>query len=75
MEDPLDNLSNNFELACKGKVRDVYSHGSDKLLIYTSDRISAFDFTFEDQIEGKGAILTKISKFWFENTVVPILRE
>ena len=46
----IDNLSNNFELACKGKVRDVYSHGSDKLLIYTSDRISAFDFTFEDQI-------------------------
>ena len=64
----IDNLSDNFELACKGKVRDVYNLGSDKLLIYTSDRISAFDFTFEDQIEGKGAILTKISKFWFEKT-------
>ena len=46
----IDNLSDNFELACKGKVRDVYNLGSDKLLIYTSDRISAFDFTFEEKI-------------------------
>ena len=64
----IDNLSENFELACKGKVRDVYYLESDKLLIYTSDRISAFDFTFEDQIDGKGAILTKMSKFWFDKT-------
>ena len=64
----IDNLSENFQLACKGKVRDIYSLESDKLLIFTSDRISAFDFTFEDHIEGKGAILTEMSKFWFHKT-------
>tara|TARA_B100001564_G_C20615457_1_gene659649 strand:+ start:108 stop:965 length:858 start_codon:yes stop_codon:yes gene_type:complete len=64
----IDDLSEHFDLAFKGKVRDVYNYESDKLLIYTSDRISAFDFTFDDQIKGKGALLTKMAIFWFNKT-------
>ena len=64
----IDDLSEHFDLAFKGKVRDVYNFKSDKLLIYTSDRISAFDFTFDDQIKGKGALLTKMAIFWFKRT-------
>ena len=46
----IDDLSQAYELAFKGKVRDIYVIDNDKLLIYTSDRISAFDFTFDDPV-------------------------
>lgn len=48
-----------------GKVRDIYDLG-DKLLIVASDRLSAFDVIMESPIPFKGAVLTKISKFWFD---------
>ena len=48
----------------RGKVRDVYEI-EDKLLIVTSDRMSAFDVVMDDPIPDKGSILTKISLFWF----------
>lgn len=48
-----------------GKVRDIYDLG-DKLLFVTSDRISAFDVIMNTGIPYKGAILTKISRFWFD---------
>ena len=64
----IDNLSQTYDLEFKGKVRDIYNFENDKLLIFTSDRISAFDFTFDDQIDGKGKILTKMAKFWFNKT-------
>lgn len=48
-----------------GKVRDIYDLG-DKLLIVASDRISAFDVIMKTGIDNKGAILTKISRFWFD---------
>lgn len=48
-----------------GKVRDIYDLG-DKMLIVASDRLSAFDVIMESGIPNKGAVLTKISKFWFE---------
>ena len=48
-----------------GKVRDIYDLG-DKLLFVASDRISAFDVIMTTGIPNKGAVLTKISKFWFE---------
>ena len=48
-----------------GKVRDIYDLG-DKLLIAATDRISAFDVIMATGIESKGAVLTQISKFWFE---------
>jgi phosphoribosylaminoimidazole-succinocarboxamide synthase len=49
----------------RGKVRDVYDLG-DKLLMVTSDRMSAFDVVMDDPIPDKGKILTQISLFWFE---------
>jgi phosphoribosylaminoimidazole-succinocarboxamide synthase len=64
----IDDLSQAYELAFKGKVRDIYVIDNDKLLIYTSDRISAFDFTFDDPVIDKGIVLTKMAKFWFDKT-------
>jgi phosphoribosylaminoimidazole-succinocarboxamide synthase len=48
----------------RGKVRDVYELG-DRLLIVTTDRISAFDVVLPTPIPGKGAVLTQLSLFWF----------
>ena len=57
-----------YDLAFKGKVRNVYNFDSDRLLIVTTDRISAFDFVFDDLILNKGILLTKMAKFWFDKT-------
>ena len=51
--------------ARSGKVRDIYDLG-DKMLIVATDRISAFDVVMANGIPCKGAVLTQISKFWFE---------
>ena len=50
----------------KGKVRDVYEVGSDKLLMIVTDRISAFDVVFDELIPNKGRVLNSISTFWFD---------
>ena len=52
-------------LVYRGKVRDVYGIGADKLLIVTTDRLSAFDVILPEPIPGKGAVLTAVSNFWF----------
>ncbi len=49
-----------------GKVRDIYDAGEDRLLIVTSDRISAFDVVMDQPIPDKGRVLTAISAFWFD---------
>lgn len=49
----------------RGKVRDIYSIDDDRLLIVTSDRLSAYDVVLPDPIPGKGEVLTSISLFWF----------
>ena len=49
----------------QGKVRDVYDLGDEVLLIAT-DRISAYDVVLPTSIPGKGVMLTRISKFWFD---------
>jgi phosphoribosylaminoimidazole-succinocarboxamide synthase len=56
----------------EGKVREVYDNG-DSLIIVATDRISAFDHILKNKITQKGAILTQMSKFWFEYTknIVP----
>lgn len=54
-----------LDLKSRGKVRDMYDMG-DKLLIVTSDRISAFDCIMPEGIPGKGKILTQLSLFWFD---------
>jgi phosphoribosylaminoimidazole-succinocarboxamide synthase len=57
----------------RGKVRDIYAVGEDKMLIVVSDRLSAFDVVLPDPIPDKGAVLTQMSNFWFEKLahVVP----
>jgi phosphoribosylaminoimidazole-succinocarboxamide synthase len=57
-----------LKLMHKGKVRDLYAAGEKYLLIVSSDRISAFDFILPTPVPGKGALLNKISSFWFERT-------
>jgi phosphoribosylaminoimidazole-succinocarboxamide synthase len=49
----------------RGKVRDIYAVGEDKLLIVTTDRLSAFDVILPDPIPGKGSVLTAVAGFWF----------
>jgi len=51
-----------------GKIRDVYEYDQEHLLIVTTDRISAFDYVFEEEIFGKGSLLNKMSIFWFKLT-------
>ena len=50
----------------RGKVRDIYAVGDDKLLVVQTDRLSAFDVVLDDPIPGKGQILTAMSNFWFK---------
>ena len=63
-ESKLHSLS----LLHRGKVRDNYAIGSDRMLIVASDRLSAFDVVLPDPIPGKGRVLTAISNFWFART-------
>ncbi|MEZ4455538.1 MAG: phosphoribosylaminoimidazolesuccinocarboxamide synthase [Gemmatimonadales bacterium] len=49
----------------RGKVREVYEVGSDRLLLVASDRVSAFDVVMTEPIPRKGAVLTQLSAFWF----------
>jgi len=50
-----------------GKVRDIYDAGDDRLLMVTSDRMSAFDVVLSEPITNKGRVLTAMSAFWFEH--------
>ena len=52
-------------LLSRGKVRDIYAVDADKLLIVTSDRLSAFDVVLPDPIPRKGEVLTAVADFWF----------
>ncbi len=61
-----------FKPVKEGKVREVYDNG-DSMIIVATDRISAFDVILKNEITQKGAILTQMSKFWFDFTkdIVP----
>jgi phosphoribosylaminoimidazole-succinocarboxamide synthase len=50
----------------RGKVRDLYAVGDDKLLVIQTDRLSAFDVILPTPVPGKGRVLTALSNFWFE---------
>jgi phosphoribosylaminoimidazole-succinocarboxamide synthase len=56
-----------------GKVRDNYAVGDDKILIVTTDRLSAFDVVMNEPIPGKGMVLNQMSDFWFDKlgAIVP----
>jgi phosphoribosylaminoimidazole-succinocarboxamide synthase len=53
-------------LLARGKVRDNYAVGDDRLLMVASDRLSAFDVIMGEPIPGKGALLTQMALFWFD---------
>ena len=53
-------------LLARGKVRDNYAVGSDRILMVASDRISAFDVIMGEPIPGKGALLTQMALYWFD---------
>jgi phosphoribosylaminoimidazole-succinocarboxamide synthase len=53
-------------LLSRGKVRDIYAVGDDKLLVVATDRISAFDVILDEPIPDKGRVLTQLSCFWFD---------
>jgi phosphoribosylaminoimidazole-succinocarboxamide synthase len=57
----------------RGKVRDIYAVGDDRVLLLATDRISAFDVVMAETIPMKGAVLTQISAWWFDQLegVVP----
>ena len=57
----------NVPIPIRGKVRDIFDL-EDKLLIVTTDRISAYDHILPNGIPGKGIVLNKISEYWFEHT-------
>jgi phosphoribosylaminoimidazole-succinocarboxamide synthase len=50
----------------RGKVRDNYAVGDDKILIVTTDRLSAFDVVMNEPIPGKGLVLNQMTDFWFD---------
>ena len=56
----------NLSLLNKGKVRDIYNIDDDKMLIVTSDRLSAFDVIMKEPIPNKGKVLTQMANFWFK---------
>ena len=62
-----------LKLLSRGKVRDNYAVGDDRLLIVTSDRLSAFDVVMNEPIPDKGRVLNQMAEFWFDRLadVVP----
>jgi phosphoribosylaminoimidazole-succinocarboxamide synthase len=61
-----DSTITSLPLLGRGKVRDNYAVGADKMLIVTTDRLSAFDVILPDPIPGKGEVLTAVADFWFK---------
>ncbi len=69
----LNSSLHSLPLLARGKVRDNYAVGNDRILMIASDRLSAFDVVMGEPIPGKGALLTQMALFWFDKlgSVVP----
>ncbi|MBC7591050.1 MAG: phosphoribosylaminoimidazolesuccinocarboxamide synthase [Salinibacterium sp.] len=69
----MSGVSADWELFYSGKVRDLYRSAEhpDRVLMVASDRVSAFDHVLEPGIPGKGALLTRLSLWWFARLAVP----
>ncbi|MGE0072894.1 MAG: phosphoribosylaminoimidazolesuccinocarboxamide synthase [Thiomonas sp.] len=69
----LQSSLHSLPLLSRGKVRENYAVGADRLLMLATDRISAFDVIMVEPIPGKGEILTRMARFWFDllHDVVP----
>ena len=66
MTTQISSTLHSLPLLGRGKVRDNYAVGDDKLLIVTSDRLSAFDVIMSEPIPEKGRVLNQMANFWFE---------
>jgi phosphoribosylaminoimidazole-succinocarboxamide synthase len=66
MTTQINSTLHSLPLLGRGKVRDNYAVGDDKLLIVTSDRLSAFDVIMNEAIPEKGRVLNQMANFWFE---------
>jgi phosphoribosylaminoimidazole-succinocarboxamide synthase len=66
MTTQINSTLQSLPLLGRGKVRDNYAVGDDKLLIVTSDRLSAFDVIMNEAIPDKGRVLNQMANFWFE---------
>ena len=62
----LNSSITSLPLLARGKVRDNYAVGADRILMIASDRLSAFDVIMGEPIPGKGELLTQMALFWFE---------
>ncbi|WIT14058.1 phosphoribosylaminoimidazolesuccinocarboxamide synthase [Paucibacter sediminis] len=62
----LNSSLTSLPLIARGKVRENYAVGSDRILMVASDRISAYDVIMGEPIPGKGALLTQMALFWFK---------
>jgi phosphoribosylaminoimidazole-succinocarboxamide synthase len=60
------SMLTSLPLLARGKVRDNYAVGGDRILMVASDRLSAFDVIMGEPIPGKGALLTQMALFWFD---------
>jgi phosphoribosylaminoimidazole-succinocarboxamide synthase len=60
------SMLTSLPLLARGKVRDNYAVGEDRILMVASDRLSAFDVIMGEPIPGKGALLTQMALFWFD---------
>lgn len=69
----LNSTLASLPLLARGKVRDNYAVGNDRILMVASDRLSAFDVIMGEPIPGKGALLTEMALFWFAHlqSIVP----
>ena len=65
-------MSVDLPLVARGKVREIYDAGSDRLLLVASDRISAYDHVLPTPIPDKGRVLTQLSVWWFDQ-LAPVL--
>jgi phosphoribosylaminoimidazole-succinocarboxamide synthase len=73
MNDLYESSIASLPLVGRGKVRDIYAVGEDKLLIVTTDRLSAYDVILPTPIPEKGHVLTELANFWFDklSSIVP----
>jgi phosphoribosylaminoimidazole-succinocarboxamide synthase len=62
----LQSSLHSLPLLARGKVRDNYAVGEDRILMVASDRLSAYDVVMGEPIPGKGALLTQMALFWFD---------
>ena len=65
-------MSLDLPLVARGKVREIYDAGDDRLLLVASDRISAYDHVLPTPIPDKGRVLTQLSVWWFDQ-LTPVL--